>query len=140
MMCENCDGEGYILNEVRLSEDPASEFACGESVDWSWDEFALCPDCDGHGDEDVLQPYYSTLYIGDNPEGHTINLPVELRDGGVLDFGREHAIVWYSLHGTSWKPTKWEHLLSVLKYYKIRRWLGWGRYWASDDFDEETDI
>lgn len=32
-------------------------------------------------------PVYTALAIGDNAFGHAISLPVELRDGGVLDFG-----------------------------------------------------
>jgi N4-gp56 family major capsid protein len=47
------------------------------------------------GDEDV----YEALMLGDNAFGHAISLPVELRDGGVLDFGREHALAWYSIWG-----------------------------------------
>jgi N4-gp56 family major capsid protein len=39
------------------------------------------------------------LYLGDNAFGHAIALPVELRDGGVLDFGREHALAWYAIWG-----------------------------------------
>lgn len=35
---------------------------------------------------------YQAITIGDNAFGHAISLPVELRDGGVLDFGREHAL------------------------------------------------
>jgi hypothetical protein len=30
---------------------------------------------------------------------HAISLPVELRDGGILDFGREHALAWYAIYG-----------------------------------------
>ncbi|MGW3860692.1 N4-gp56 family major capsid protein [Streptomyces sp. NPDC005047] len=44
-------------------------------------------------------PIYRALVIGDNAAGHAISLPVELRDGGVLDFGREHALAWYSIFG-----------------------------------------
>lgn len=44
-------------------------------------------------------PIYRGLVIGDNAAGHAISLPVELRDGGVLDFGREHALCWYSVWG-----------------------------------------
>lgn len=44
-------------------------------------------------------PIYRALVIGDNAAGHAISLPVELRDGGVLDFGREHALAWYSIWG-----------------------------------------
>jgi N4-gp56 family major capsid protein len=39
------------------------------------------------------------IAIGDNAFGHAIALPVELRDGGVLDFGREHALAWYAIWG-----------------------------------------
>jgi N4-gp56 family major capsid protein len=42
---------------------------------------------------------YESIMIGDNAFGHAIALPVELRDGGVLDFGREHALAWYSIWG-----------------------------------------
>lgn len=42
---------------------------------------------------------YSAVFIGDNAFGHAISLPVELRDGGILDFGREHALAWYSIWG-----------------------------------------
>ena len=43
--------------------------------------------------------YYTGLMIGDNAFGHAVSLPVELRDGGVLDFGREHALAWYAIWG-----------------------------------------
>ncbi|MDP9870332.1 MULTISPECIES: N4-gp56 family major capsid protein [Streptosporangium] len=42
---------------------------------------------------------YQAQMIGDNAFGHAISLPVELRDGGVLDHGREHSIAWYSVWG-----------------------------------------
>ena len=42
---------------------------------------------------------YESVMIGDNAFGHAISLPVELRDGGVLDFGREHALAWYAIWG-----------------------------------------
>jgi N4-gp56 family major capsid protein len=43
--------------------------------------------------------HFEALMLGDNAFGHAISLPVELRDGGVLDFGREHALAWYSIWG-----------------------------------------
>jgi len=49
----------------------------------------------GTGDDDV----YQSIFIGDNAFGHAISLPVELRDGGILDFGREHALAWYAIWG-----------------------------------------
>jgi len=42
---------------------------------------------------------YSAVMIGDNAFGHAIALPVELRDGGVIDFGREHGLAWYAIWG-----------------------------------------
>lgn len=48
-------------------------------------------------DPDVDQ--FEAIMLGDNAFGHAISLPVELRDGGVLDFGREHALAWYSIWG-----------------------------------------
>lgn len=52
---------------------------------------------DGAGASD--QDRYDAVMIGDNAFGHAISLPVELRDGGILDFGREHALAWYSIWG-----------------------------------------
>lgn len=49
----------------------------------------------GNGSDDR----YDAIFIGDNAFGHAISLPVELRDGGILDFGREHALAWYSIFG-----------------------------------------
>jgi N4-gp56 family major capsid protein len=43
--------------------------------------------------------YYNAIFMGDNAFGHAISLPVELRDGGILDFGREHALAWYAIWG-----------------------------------------
>jgi len=42
---------------------------------------------------------YNAVMIGDNAFGHAISLPVELRDGGVIDFGREHGLAWYAIWG-----------------------------------------
>jgi N4-gp56 family major capsid protein len=42
---------------------------------------------------------YAAVMIGDNAFGHAISLPVELRDGGVIDFGREHGLAWYAIWG-----------------------------------------
>lgn len=46
----------------------------------------------GTGDDNV----YQAIALGDNAFGHAISLPVELRDGGILDFGREHALAYRS--------------------------------------------
>jgi N4-gp56 family major capsid protein len=48
---------------------------------------------------DPTSTSYSAMMIGDNAFGQAIALPVELRDGGVIDFGREHGLAWYAIWG-----------------------------------------
>jgi len=50
----------------------------------------------GSGADDV----YQAVMIGDMLYGYAISLPVEMRDNGVQDFGRKHAIAWYSVYGS----------------------------------------
>ena len=51
------------------------------------------------GYQDPTADSYSAMMIGDNAFGQAITLPVELRDGGVIDFGREHGLAWYAIWG-----------------------------------------
>ncbi len=51
------------------------------------------------GAQAPLATSYTAIMIGDNAFGHAISLPVELRDGGVIDFGREHGLAWYAIWG-----------------------------------------
>ena len=51
------------------------------------------------GNQAPIATSYSAIMIGDNAFGHAIALPVELRDGGVIDFGREHGLAWYAIWG-----------------------------------------
>lgn len=43
---------------------------------------------------------FQAVIFGDNYYAIAFGLPVELRDNGVIDFGREHGIAWYSIFGT----------------------------------------
>ena len=43
--------------------------------------------------------FYNAFMLGDNAYGHAISLPVELRDSGILDYGREHGLAWYAIWG-----------------------------------------
>jgi N4-gp56 family major capsid protein len=58
-------------------------------------------DVDGStsGIQDPVADSYTAAMIGDNAFGQAIALPVELRDGGVIDFGREHGLSWYAIWG-----------------------------------------
>lgn len=42
---------------------------------------------------------YKAVCFGEYAWGHATALPVELRDNGVEDFGREHGLAWYSIWG-----------------------------------------
>jgi N4-gp56 family major capsid protein len=46
-----------------------------------------------------LTTIYQAVMFGEYAFGHATALPVELRDNGVEDFGREHGLAWYSIWG-----------------------------------------
>ena len=51
------------------------------------------------GVQNLSTDSFAAMMIGDNAFGQAIALPVELRDGGVIDFGREHGLAWYAIWG-----------------------------------------
>jgi N4-gp56 family major capsid protein len=54
----------------------------------------------------LLTVIYQAVMFGEYSFGHAIALPVELRDNGIQDFGREHALAWYSIWGQGLLETK----------------------------------
>lgn len=42
---------------------------------------------------------YKSLLFGAEAFAKAVALPVEMRDNGIVDFGREHALAWYSIQG-----------------------------------------
>jgi N4-gp56 family major capsid protein len=42
---------------------------------------------------------YQAVMFGENAYGLAIALPVEMRDGGIIDFGRTHNLAWYAIFG-----------------------------------------
>lgn len=42
---------------------------------------------------------YQAMMMGEDAYGLAFGLPVELRDNGIEDFGRKHALAWYSIAG-----------------------------------------
>lgn len=44
---------------------------------------------------------YQATMFGENAYGLAIALPVEMRDGGIQDFGRTHSLAWYSIFGAA---------------------------------------
>lgn len=53
-------------------------------------------DAAGAGAVDI----YQAAMFGENSIGFALALPTELRDNGVTDFGREHALAWYAIWGS----------------------------------------
>ena len=51
------------------------------------------------GVQNISTGSYAAMMIGYNAFCQAIALPVELRDGGVIDFGREHGLAWYAIWG-----------------------------------------
>lgn len=43
---------------------------------------------------------YQSVIFGESYYGYAVALPVELRDNGVQDYGREHGLAWYAIWGT----------------------------------------
>ena len=43
---------------------------------------------------------YQAVLFGEDYYAYAVGLPVELRDNGVTDFGREHGLAWYAIWGT----------------------------------------
>jgi hypothetical protein len=43
---------------------------------------------------------FKAIIMGEDYFGYAVGLPVELRDGGVVDFGREHSLAWYAIWGS----------------------------------------
>lgn len=44
---------------------------------------------------------YQAVMFGEYAFGHATALPVEIRDNGVVDFGREHGLAWFSIWGSA---------------------------------------
>lgn len=42
---------------------------------------------------------YISVMFGENAYGFAVALPVEMRDGGIEDFGRVHKLAWYAIFG-----------------------------------------
>jgi N4-gp56 family major capsid protein len=45
-------------------------------------------------------PVFQSVLFGEDYYGYAVGLPVELRDNGVTDYGREHGLAWYAIWGT----------------------------------------
>ena len=51
------------------------------------------------GQESNAVDVFQAVLFGDKYFGMAVSLPVELRDAGVIDYGRERGLAWYSIMG-----------------------------------------
>ena len=77
-----------LPNGANSAVDPNT----GDFVDIGYDA-----NLDGAGSGGI--DIYQAVFFGEYAFGHATALPVELRDNGVEDFGREHGLAWYSIWG-----------------------------------------
>ena len=73
---------GRLYDVVFIETTQVRKVTNGAGSGWSADT-TVNGVTTGNGNKDR----YDAIVIGDNAFGHAISLPVELRDGGVLDFG-----------------------------------------------------
>lgn len=52
------------------------------------------------GQGEATADVYQAVMFGENAYALATALPVEMRDGGIEDFGRVHKLAWYSIFGT----------------------------------------
>jgi N4-gp56 family major capsid protein len=71
---------------------PAQDPATGDYIDIGFDPTLTV----AAGNPVVI---YQAVFFGEYAFGHATALPVELRDNGVTDYGREHGLAWYSIYG-----------------------------------------
>jgi N4-gp56 family major capsid protein len=96
-------GEVGRYNDVRFIETSVMPNGATSTVDATGDyadpgyDPALDKLVTGALGADVI---YQSVMFGEYSYGHAVALPVELRDNGVKDFGREHALCWYAIWGS----------------------------------------
>jgi N4-gp56 family major capsid protein len=95
-------GEVGRFNDVRFVETTMMPNGASSTVDSSTGDYVdpgYAPAlANGYSGNQVT--VYEALMFGEFSFGHAIALPVELRDNGVRDFGREHGLAWYAIWGT----------------------------------------
>lgn len=84
-------GEIGRIDDVRFIE---TTLMCNGAVASTDDAYKT-----GLSATDGTKVYQSVLF-GEDYYGYAVGLPVELRDNGVTDYGREHGIAWYAIWGT----------------------------------------
>lgn len=94
------NGEIGRFEDVRFISTTVMPNGANSAVDPDTNEYVdlgYTPTLDGAGASSA--DIYQALIFGENSYGFALALPAELRDNGITDFGREHALAWYSIWG-----------------------------------------
>lgn len=62
-------------------------------------DLTVVPKSTGSAPQNTNVDTYKALLFGAEAFAKAVALPVEMRDNGIVDFGREHALAWYSIMG-----------------------------------------
>lgn len=90
-------GEIGRIDDVRFIETTIMPNGAMPELDEAYNPiFAQLKKGTAENQVDVFQ----SVIFGEETYGYAVGLPVELRDNGVTDFGREHALAWYAIWGT----------------------------------------
>lgn len=90
-------GEIGKIDDVRFIETTLMPNGAAAEDDEAFDA-ELKQGAGATGSENQVDIYKAVIF-GEDTYGYAVALPVELRDNGVVDFGREHGLAWYSIWG-----------------------------------------
>lgn len=62
-------------------------------------DLTIIPQNTGPAPQNTTTPVYRAILFGAEAFAKAVALPVEMRDNGIVDFGREHGLAWYSIMG-----------------------------------------
>lgn len=91
-------GEIGRIDDVRFIETTLVPNANAPAEDPAHDGTLLL-DPDSTPDSGDEFSVYKSVIFGENYFGLAVGLPVELRDNGIQDYGREHGLAWYAIWG-----------------------------------------
>jgi len=62
-------------------------------------DLTIIPQNTGPSPQNTATNVYRAILFGAEAFAKAVALPVEMRDNGIVDFGREHGLAWYSIMG-----------------------------------------
>lgn len=62
-------------------------------------DLTVVPKNTGAAPQNTTVDTYKAILFGAEAFAKAVALPVEMRDNGIVDFGREHALAWYNIMG-----------------------------------------